>query len=129
MNAAKVLEAAFKAYPQIDTAIWLEGATVTVGVDVAKEMGLISKVKIIGIDDPPDVVASIGKGEAWGTFAQNFWKQGYEAVRNVVDYYTKQPFPAKTDCGIVLINKTNWQNYLPDMWAPVALKGKAYPKQ
>jgi len=129
VTASKVLEAAFKAYPEIDTAIWLEGATVTVGVDVAKEMGVIGKVKIIGIDDPPDVVASIGKGEAWGSFNQNFQKQGYEAVRNIVDYFTNQPFPKKTNCGIVLINKKNWNSYIPDMWKPVAVKGKPYPKQ
>jgi ribose transport system substrate-binding protein len=129
MNAAKILEATLKAYPEIDTAIWLEGATVTVGVDVAKEMGLIGKLKIIGVDDPPDVIAAIGKGEAWGSFVQNFWKQGYEGVRNIVDYYTKQPFPKETDCGVVLVNKTNWDNYLPTMWAPVAVKGKPYPKQ
>ena len=55
-------------------------------------MGLIKKVKVIGIDDPPDVIASIGKGEAWGSFNQNFQKQGYEAVRNIVDYYRKKPF-------------------------------------
>jgi ABC-type sugar transport system substrate-binding protein len=129
LTASNVLEAAFKGYPQIDTAIWIEGATVTVGVDVAKEMGLISKVKIIGVDDPPDVIASIGKGEAWGSFVQNFWKQGYEAVRNIVDYYNGQPFPKETDCGIVLVNKSNWDKYIPEMWKPVAVKGKPYPQQ
>jgi ribose transport system substrate-binding protein len=129
LTATNVLEAAFKGYPQIDTAIWIEGATVTVGVDVAKEMGLINKVKIIGVDDPPDVVASIGKGEAWGSFVQNFWKQGYEAVRNIADYYNGQPFPKETDCGIVLINKTNWNSYIPLMWKTVAVKGKPYPQQ
>lgn len=128
ITASKVLEAAFKAYPQIDTAIWLEGATVTVGVDVVKEMGLVSKVKVVGIDDPPDVIAAIGRGEAWGSFNQNFQKQGYEAVRNIADYFNKTPFPKETDCGIVLITKANWNNYLPSMWAPVAVKGKAYPK-
>ena len=97
ITASKVLEAALKAYPEIDTAIWLEGATVTTGVDVVKEMGLIKKVKVIGIDDPPDVISSIGKGEAWGSFNQNFQKQGYEAVRNIVDYYRNKPFPKKTD--------------------------------
>ena len=87
---------------------------------------MIKKVKVIGIDDPPDVIASIGKGEAWGSFNQNFQKQGYEAVRNIVDYYRKKPFPKKTDCGIVLITKKNWDNYLPDMWKTVAVKGKPY---
>ena len=128
MTAASVLEAALKAYPEIDTAIWLEGATVGVGVDVAKEMGLLGKFRVIGVDDPPDVIASIGKGEAWGTFVQNFWKQGYEGVRNIVDYFTKQPFPKETDCGVVLVDKSNWDNYIPTMWAPVAVKGKAYSK-
>ncbi len=129
VTAASVLEAALKAYPQIDTAIWLEGATVGVGVDVAKEMNLIGKLRVIGVDDPPDVIASIGRGEAWGTFVQNFWKQGYEGVRNIVDYYQGKPFPKETDCGVVLVDKSNWNNYIPTMWAPVALKGKPYPKQ
>jgi ABC-type sugar transport system substrate-binding protein len=128
ITASRVLEAAFKAYPELDTAIWLEGATVTVGVDVVKEMGLVSKVKVVGIDDPPDVIAAIGRGEAWGSFNQNFQKQGYEAVRNIADYYLKNSFPKETDCGIVLITKANWNNYLPQRWAPVAQKGMAYKK-
>jgi ribose transport system substrate-binding protein len=93
-----------------------------------KEAGQINKVKIVGIDDPPDVIASIGKGEAWGSFVQNFWKQGYEAVRNITDYFNKSPFPKETDCGIVLVTKKNYNNYLPEMWKPVALKGMAYKK-
>ena len=126
ITASNVLASALKAYPQIDTALWLEGATVTTGLDVVKEAGLINKVKVIGIDDPPDVIASIAKGEAWGSFVQNFWKQGYEAVRNIVDFYNKSPFPKTTDCGIVLVTQKNSGNYLPEMWKPVALKGMPY---
>lgn len=126
ITASRVLEASLKAYPEIDTAIWLEGATVTTGIDVVKEMGYMNNVKVIGIDDPPDVITSIGKGEAWGSFNQNFQKQGYEAVRNIADHFSGNAFPKKTDCGIVLITKNNWDNYLPDMWKTVALKGKPY---
>ena len=127
VNAAKILEASLKANPQIDTAIWLEAATVSVGADVLREMNLLGKVKIFGIDDPPDLVESIRKGEVFGSFNQNFQKQGYEAVRNIVDYFNKQPFPKDTDAGIVLITKANADNYVPDMWSTVALKGKPYP--
>jgi ribose transport system substrate-binding protein len=127
LTASQVLEAALKANPKIDTAIWLESATVSVGADVLKEMKLSGKVKIIGIDDPPDMVAAIKRGDVFGSFNQNFQKQGYEAVRNIVDFFNGTPFPHLTDAGIVLITKTNADNYLPDMWAPVALKGKAYP--
>jgi ribose transport system substrate-binding protein len=126
VTAAQVLEASLKANPEIDTIIFLESGTVTVAADVAKEMGVLNKVKIIGIDDPPDLIASIKKGEVWGSFNQNFQKQGYEAVRNIVDYFTKQPFPHKTDAGIVLITKQNANNYIPDMWKTIAVKGKPY---
>jgi len=62
----------------------------------------------------------------YGTFNQNFQKQGYEAVRNIVDHFAGNPFPKETDAGIVLIVKANVESYLPDMWAPVALKGTPY---
>jgi len=127
VTATQVLEAALKANPKIDTAIWLESGTVSVGADVLKEMKLTGKVKIIGIDDPPDLVAAIKKGDVFGSFNQNFQKQGYEAVRNIVDFFNGKPFPHLTDAGIVLITKDNAGNYLPDMWTTVALKGKPYP--
>jgi ribose transport system substrate-binding protein len=127
ITAAQVFEAALKANPKIDTAIWLESGTVSVGADVLKEMKLIGKVKIIGIDDPPDMIESIRKGEVFGSFNQNFQKQGYEAIRNIVDYFSKRPFPKETDAGIVLITKENVDDYVPDMWSTVALKGKPYP--
>jgi len=126
VNAAKILEASLKANPQIDTAIWVEAATVSVGATVLREMGLLGKVRIFGVDDPPDVIDSIRKGEVFGTFNQNFQKQGYEAIRNIVDYFSKRPFPKETDAGIVLITKENVDTYIPDMWKPVALKGQPY---
>jgi ribose transport system substrate-binding protein len=125
--AVERLEAAFTAYPEINMVIFLESATVTMAADVAKEMGILDKVKIIGIDDPPDLITSIRNGEVWGSFNQNFQKQGYEAVRTIVDYYLGNPFPKQTDAGIVLITKENVDNYIPDMWAPIAVKGKPYP--
>jgi ribose transport system substrate-binding protein len=127
-TAGSALEAAIRARPQIDTALWLEGATVTAGVDVAQRLGIQGRLRLIGMDDPPAVIASISKGEVWGTLVPNFWKEGYEAVRNTVDYFTRQPFPKETDCGAVLVDRTNWKNYLPLMWAPVAIKGKPYPR-
>ena len=91
--AAERLEAALTANPQIDTILFLESGTVTVAANVAKEMGVLNKIRIIGIDDPPDLIASIRKGEVWGSFNQNFQRQGYEAVRNIVDYFKREPLP------------------------------------
>jgi ABC-type sugar transport system substrate-binding protein len=127
--AVERLEAAFTAYPEIDTVMFLESATVTMAADVAKEMGILDKVKIIGIDDPPDLITSIRNNEVWGSFNQNFTRQGYEAIRVIVDYYLGNPFPHQTDAGIVLITKENVDDYIPSMWEPVAVKGKPYPNQ
>jgi ABC-type sugar transport system substrate-binding protein len=124
--AAERVEAALTAYPQIDTILFLESGTVTVAANVAKEMGVLKKIRIIGIDDPPDLIASIRKGEVWGSFNQNFQRQGYEAVRNIVDYFAGRPFPKFTDAGIVLIKKANVDTYLDQMWTPVSVKGKPY---
>ena len=125
--AVERLEAAFTAYPEIDTVLFLESATVTMAADVAKEMGILDKIRIIGIDDPPDLITSIKNGEVWGSFNQNFQKQGYEAIRNIVDHFAGNPFPHQTDAGIVLITQENVDNYLPEMWAPVAMKDTPYP--
>jgi len=125
--AVERLEAAFTAYPEIDMIIFLESATVTMAADVAKEMGILDQVRIIGIDDPPDLITSIRNDEVWGSFNQNFAKQGYEAIRIIVDYYLGTPFPQHTDAGIVLLTEDTVDNYIPDMWAPIAVKGKPYP--
>jgi ABC-type sugar transport system substrate-binding protein len=127
--AVERLEAAFTAYPEINMVIFLESATVTMAADVAKEMGILDQIKIIGIDDPPDLITSIRNDEVWGSFNQNFARQGYEAIRVIVDYYLGNPFPSKTDAGIVLITKDILDTYIDDMWAPIAVKGKPWPNQ
>jgi ribose transport system substrate-binding protein len=124
---AERMEAALRAYPEINVVMFLEAATVMKGADVAREMGRLEDIMIIGIDDPPDMIESIRKGEVWGSFNQNFQKQGYESVRNIVDNFLGNPFPKYTDVGIVLINQDNIDDYISSMWEPVALKGKPYP--
>ncbi len=123
---AERMEAALRANTEINVVMFLEAATVMKGADVAREMDLLDKIMIIGIDDPPDMIESIRKGEVWGSFNQNFQKQGYEAVRNIVDNFLGNPIPKYTDVGIVLINQDNVDNYIPSMWEPVAVKGTPY---
>lgn len=126
-KGAERLEAAFKAYPEIDTVLFLESGSVVVAADIAKEMGILDKLTILGIDDPPDLIDAIRRGDVWGSCNQNFYKQGYESVRNICDYYLGNPFPKETDAGVVLITKENVDDYLDDMLEPIAMKGEPYP--
>ena len=124
--AAERLESAFKAYPEIDVVIFVESGGVTAAATVAKEMGILEDIMIVGVDDPPDLVESIENGEVWGTLIQNFQKQGYESVRNLVDYYLGNPFPENTDAGLVLVTGDTIENYMDVLWGPIAVKGKPY---
>jgi ribose transport system substrate-binding protein len=126
VKAAERLNAALKAHPEIDFVLFLESGGVIAAASVAKDLGILDKITILGIDDPPDLLESIRKDEVWGTLNQNFYKQGYEIVRNIVDYYLGNPFPKKTNAGVVLITKENVDNYVPDMEKPIAFKGKEY---
>ena len=122
--AAEKLEGAFLAYPEIDVVVFLESGGVVVAATVAKEMGILDDIMIIGVDDPPDLIESIRAGEVWGSLCQNFWKQGYESVRIIADYYLGNPTPTYVDAGVFLITQDNVDTYGDESaWAPVTLKG------
>ena len=127
VKGAEVMEAAFNAHPEIDAMLFLESGSISSAVSITKELGINDKVMILGIDANKDVVESIKKGELWGTLVQNMWKQGYESIRNIVDYYLGNPFPKNTDAGAVLITKDNVDNWMDTMLEPIAVKGKPYP--
>jgi ribose transport system substrate-binding protein len=127
VKASEKLSAAFRTYKDINVVMFVESGGVTVAAKVAKDMKLLDKLTILGVDDPPDEIEAIKNGEIWGSMNQNFQKQGYESVRNIADYFLGNPFPKKTDAGIVLITKENVDTYLDDMWKPIAIKGTPYP--
>ncbi|MHB8276858.1 MAG: sugar ABC transporter substrate-binding protein [Candidatus Humimicrobiaceae bacterium] len=127
IKASEKLSAAFRTYKDINVVMFVESGGVTVAAKVAKDMKLLDKLTILGVDDPPDEIEAIKNGEIWGSMNQNFQKQGYESVRNIADYFLGNPFPKKTDAGIVLITKENVDTYLDDMWKPIAIKGTPYP--
>jgi len=126
VKAAERLESAFTAYPEINVVMFVESGGVVVAASVAEEMGILDKLTILGVDDPPDLIDAIRDGKVWGSMNQNFQKQGYEAVRNICDYFLGNPFPKETDAGIVLITKENVDTYLDGMFEPVAKKGMPY---
>ena len=126
VKAAERLESAFTAYPEINVVMFVESGGVVVAASVAEEMGILDKLTILGVDDPPDLIDAIRDGKVWGSMNQNFQKQGYEAVRNICDYFLGNPFPKETDAGIVLITEENVDTYLDGMFEPVAKKGMPY---
>jgi hypothetical protein len=61
-------------------------------------MGLLNKLMIIGIDDPPDMIESIRKGEVWVSFNQNF-KNRVMKLSGTLLTITREPISKVYGCG------------------------------
>jgi ABC-type sugar transport system substrate-binding protein len=106
-TASEKFDAAFRAYPEIDTVLMFEGTGAQAAAAIAKEQK--RKITILGVDPIAETLDGIKKGEIWGTMAQNFYKRGYESIRYSVEYLNgnKNAFNKINDSGLVLTTIAN----------------------
>ncbi len=114
-TATEKFDAAYRAYPQIDSVLLFEGTGAQAAAAVAKEQN--RKIVILGVDPIKETLDGIKKGEIWGTMAQNFYKRGYESIRYCVEYLSgrKDSFNKINDSGLVLVTKENVDSVLKDL--------------
>jgi ribose transport system substrate-binding protein len=112
------LEAAFKAYPEINLVIGVCGEAGPAAAKVIKENRLQSKITVVAIDDVAETMALIKEGSIWGTEAQNFYKMGKLGAKMIVDYVTKGTKPAsfKNDSGSIFVTKDNMESYRSSLY-------------
>lgn len=67
--------------------------------------GLAGKVKFVGFDASPGLVAALGKGELDGLVVQNPMKMGYLGVKTAVEHLQGKPVEKRIDTGVVLVTK------------------------
>jgi ABC-type sugar transport system substrate-binding protein len=111
-TAFEKFDAAFRAYPQIDTVFMLEGTGAQAAAAIAKEQN--RTITILGVDPIAETLDGIRKGEIWGTMAQNFYKRGYESIRFCYEYLegNTSAFEKINDSGLVLVTKENVETVL-----------------
>ena len=124
-TATQKFEDVFNAYPEIDTVFMLEATGGPAAAKIAKQKG--KNVTILDIDSVQETLDNINNGTEWATLAQNFYKQGYESVRYICDYYANNKdaskVPSMNDSGTVLITKDNIATYKDDMLKEIRKKG------
>jgi ABC-type sugar transport system substrate-binding protein len=106
-TAMEKFDAAYRAYPEIDTVFMLEGTGAQAAAAVAKEQN--RDIVILGVDPIQETLDGIRNGGIWGTMAQNFYKRGYESIRFCVEYLNgnTNAFVKENDSGLVLVTLDN----------------------
>ncbi len=72
-----------------------------------KDRGLGGKIKFVGFDSSPDLLAGMAEGMIHGLIVQNPFKMGYEGVKSIVDFRAGKAVPKRIDTGVVLVTKEN----------------------
>jgi ribose transport system substrate-binding protein len=72
-----------------------------------KDRQLAGKVKFVGFDTSPDLIAGLEAGIIHGLVVQNPFKMGYEGVRSIVDFKAGRQVPKRIDTGAAVVTKEN----------------------
>ena len=92
---------------QVD-GVFASNETNTRGMRLAlKDANLLHKVKFVGFDAAPDLVAALTAGEIQGLVVQNPFKMGYQGVLTDVDAIQGKTVPKSIDTGVALVTPDN----------------------
>ncbi len=72
-----------------------------------RQSGLAGKLKFVGFDTSPPLLAALRKGELQALVAQNPTKMGYEGVKTAVAALRGEKVAPRIDTGVVLITRDN----------------------
>jgi ribose transport system substrate-binding protein len=88
--------------------------TSAVGIMLAlNQRKLAGKIKFIGFDASPDLIAGLKDGVVDGLVVQNPYKMGYEGVKSIVDAKAGKTVRKRIDTGVAVVTKANMTK--PDM--------------
>jgi simple sugar transport system substrate-binding protein/ribose transport system substrate-binding protein len=105
------VENAMLANPTVTGALSLECCSVTPLGEYAKRNDLKDQVTIVGFDEVPTTLQLIKEGYIAASVSQAPQRQGYEAVRMLVDILAGNP-ASDVDTGIEVIDATNVDRFM-----------------
>lgn len=107
-DASENLLSANKATEGGVTGVFCPNESTTVGMLLALDkVSLAGKVKFIGFDASPKLVAGLTDGKIHGLVVQNPFNMGYLAVTAMVKHLKGQPVDKRVDTGATLVTKDN----------------------
>ena len=105
------VENAMLANPTVTGALSLECCSVPALGEYVKRNGLQGQVTVVGFDELPTTLDLIKNGFIAASISQAPERQGYEAVRMLVDFLKGSPI-ADVDTGVGIIDQSNVDEYL-----------------
>ena len=88
--------------------VFASNETNTRGMRLAlKDANLLGKVKFVGFDAAPDLVAALKAGEIQGIVVQNPFKMGEVGVTTLVSAIQGKTVPKSVDTGVALVTADN----------------------
>ena len=105
------VENALLAYPEVTAILSLECCSHPVAGEVLEREGLAGDITMVGFDELPQTLEFIQNGVTVATVTQAPERQGYEAVRLLVDFLAGEPI-STIDTGIGVIDASNVEDFL-----------------
>jgi len=108
-------EALLQTYPNLSAifAVSAEGAPAAAGF--LKQQGKAGKILLAGFDDLKDTINGINDGSIAFCLVQKTFKMGWLSVTQLLDATQGKTLPKITDTGVLLVTKSNVNNYMADM--------------
>ena len=107
------VENAMLANPDVDGILSLECCSTPVAGEYVKRNGLQDEVIIVGFDELPATLQLIQEGIIAGSVSQAPQRQGFEAVRLLVDFLNGEAI-GEVDTGIEVIDQNNVDRFLSE---------------
>jgi simple sugar transport system substrate-binding protein len=107
------VENALLAYPDVEAILSLECCSHPVAGEVLVREGLAGEIVMVGFDELPQTLEFIQQGVTAATVTQAPERQGYEAVRLLVDFLNGITI-CDVDTGIGVIDASNVGEYLSE---------------
>jgi simple sugar transport system substrate-binding protein/ribose transport system substrate-binding protein len=105
------VENAMAANPTVKGVLSLECCSTPADGEYVKRNGLQGQVTVVGFDELPETLQLIKDGFVAASISQAPDRQGYEAVRMLVDFLNGKPL-ADVDTGVGIINAENVAQFM-----------------
>ncbi len=88
--------------------VFVVNETSTGGMLLAlQDAGLAGKVKLVGFDGTPALVAAMRAGQLHGFVLQNPFRMATLGVETMVDHLLGKPVPKRVDTGVIVVTPSN----------------------
>jgi ribose transport system substrate-binding protein len=109
-NAAEAQQATLgvlSTNPDLDAVLSLTSVSTRAAFFALRSSRRLGKVKLLGCDQDSDMVEQVKAGMIDSVLAQNTYRMGYEAVKQIVERLHGEAVPGRTDLPPILITSEN----------------------